>query len=95
VLETLHADAVERGVERAREHVGQLHQRHAQVLRGVARQARAGAVRERRVGAGEVVEREPAAATEGQVAGIPEPPAEPEAQRQRQPTGGRDEGTRG
>jgi len=52
-------------------------------------------VRERRIGAGEVVEREPSAAAEAQVAGVAEPTAEPEAQRQWQPTGGGDEGARG
>src|SRR2546425_9563540 len=61
----------------------------------LARQARAGPERQRRIGAREVVEGEPAAAAERHVGGVAEPTTEPEGERQRQPAGGRDEGARG
>src|SRR5437773_821957 len=61
----------------------------------VAIQARAGTERQRRIGAREVVEGEPAAAAERHVGGVAEPTTEPEGERQRQPAGGRDEGARG
>src|SRR5207247_1869062 len=55
----------------------------------------AGTERQRRIGAREVVEGEPAAAAERHVGGVAEPTTEPEGERQRQPAGGRDEGARG
>jgi hypothetical protein len=64
------------------------------VLGRAPRQARAGAQGQRRVRARQVVEGQPAAAREGDVERVAQPPPEPEAQRQRQAARRRDEGAR-
>ena len=86
MLGTLQADTLERAVERAREQPRQLHQRHAQVLGRVPREAHAGRPRERRIGPRQVVEGKLPATAKQQVGDVAEAATEPKADRQRQPT---------
>ena len=95
VLEALEADALERRVERPRQHARQLHERHPEMLRGTSREARALAQGQRGIRAGEVVEGQPAPPAQRHVGGIAEAATEPEAERQRQPPDRGDERGRG
>jgi hypothetical protein len=85
VLETVQADACQRGVHVAQE-PGQLCERHAEMLRGATRQAQAFTRRQLGIGARQIAERDPPAAPEESEAGIAQAAADPEGGRQGQTT---------